>query len=853
MKYLLLLLLSLFSTLSFGQIKVWGKTTDIYENGIANVNIIIKKTQTNKILQFSSSGNDGNYSVNCQSASDSITITFSFLGYETQSFTINSSGELNVLLISKEVTLKEISIEGIQRIRISGDTVEYSTKAFSDGTEKAIEDVIRKLPGIDVSEEGKIRFKGKEIDKILLDGTDMFSADYRLASKNVPAKFIDKIQAIENYHENSMLKNAEKSDKIILNLSLDEKNVKSDIFGELSLSGGYENKYELASNLFSITKKIKIYNTTNFNNSERHSAFSSKENIENLYTDYNFTFVNSGLVEHDFIPNINTNEINVGKTKREFNSFNIAYRPDSKLELQGNILFNKNKDSFDTFQKTIYSNILSIEEHSNLNQQPQTILGSLKLGYQIKENLKLDYQGVFDKDVKKDQNNLFTSSFFNEKTKGKHLFINNKLNFTLAMKDSAAFLFNVALLTNKNNQDFAYSSDNINLIDQRIKAGNVLYKMAVNYYKKNNDRFFYTLAVEYSWKKQQIFTKPDLIDEFNVFGSTTSDILFRSNLYYAYSKSKFRAEIQFGYKKQELLKNNNILYNKKDFVVAPHIQYSLDLKPHLISLSASYSQRPIDLNNHIQDSIHTSYRSLYIGTDEYVTGGNISMGFLYSCFDIFKQTTFVIGGNRILSMNVFANNLLITPQANYSSLIPNSNRTTDILFANLKKYFDPLRFTMNIDNSLSYMKYYNAINSDFQKKNKTYSYYARLSIKSALDIPINYTVGSVFRYSCFKAEKTNSHMSNYSFFQDILIKVGNFKTRISFDECFLGKNEKFYFFISPSFEYCLPESNVSFKIDAYNILNHKKIYDYSVDDYSATEIHYRIMPSQVLLSFNLRF
>jgi hypothetical protein len=475
------------------------------------------------------------------------------------------------------------------------------------------------------------------------------------------------------------------------------------------------------------------------------------------------------------------------------------------------------------------------------------------LNYQIRENLKLNYQGVFDKDVKKNQNDLYTSNLFNETTKGKHLFINNKLNLTLAMADSSAFLFSAALLTNKNSQDFVYSLDDIGLIDQRIKAENTLYKMAANYYKKNNDEFFYTLSVEYLWKKQQIFTKPDLIYKFNVFGLTTSDIFFRSNLYYAYSKSKFRAEILFGYRKQELLKNNNILYNKKDIVVAPRIQYSLDSKPHLISVSASYSQRPVDLNNHIQDSIHTSYRSLYTGTDEYVTGGNISMGFLYSCFDIFKQTTFVIGGNRILSMNVFANNLLITPSANYSSLIPNTNRTTDVLFANLKKYFDPLRFTINIDNSFSYMKYYNAINSDFQKKNKTYSYYTRLSIKSALDIPINYTVGSVFRYSCFKAEKTNSHMNNYSFFQDILIKAGNFKTKISLDECFLGKNEKFYFFISPSFEYCLPKFNMSFKIDAYNILNHKKIYDYSIDDYSNTEIHYRIMPCQILLSFNLRF
>jgi hypothetical protein len=336
MRFFLLVVFYAFSCCTFAQIVVRGKVTDARGSAISHVNIIAKYKQTGKIIKFASSDKGGLYEISY--TADSVVLSFSFLGYQAQEFPIYESQVLDVVMEEESFSLKEVLIKGEQRIRMSGDTVEYNVKSFADGTEKKIEEVIKKLPGITVEEDGKIKYKGKNIDNILLDGTDMFANDYRLASRNIPAKFISKVQAIENYHENALLKDSQKSDKVVLNLTFDEDVVRSNIFGEASLSGGYRNKYDISANLFSVNKKLKVYNTLYFNNSERSVPFSSKENVVGLFSDYgNFPVADSYVVNNEFVPNISTNEISFSEVKREFNSFNIAYRPHSKIELSGNL------------------------------------------------------------------------------------------------------------------------------------------------------------------------------------------------------------------------------------------------------------------------------------------------------------------------------------------------------------------------------------------------------------------------------------------------------------------------------------------------------------------------------------
>src|SRR5690625_1494275 len=90
------------------------------------------------------------------------------------------------------------------RIQVKEDTVSYRASAFLDGSEQKVEDLLRKLPGIQVEADGQVKYKGKFIEKVLLEGDDLFDLNYTIGTKNMNVDIIDQVQAIENYSENSL-------------------------------------------------------------------------------------------------------------------------------------------------------------------------------------------------------------------------------------------------------------------------------------------------------------------------------------------------------------------------------------------------------------------------------------------------------------------------------------------------------------------------------------------------------------------------------------------------------------------------------------------------------------------------
>ncbi|MDR1783704.1 MAG: carboxypeptidase-like regulatory domain-containing protein [Dysgonamonadaceae bacterium] len=200
------LLVLLFQEAFSAQITLSGKIRDSNGNGVPNVNVIIRESATHKILAYTSSNNEGIYSLKISSEMNGREIVFKRLGYSERIIALNSvSFPLNVVLEESNVLLDEVTVTP-EIIRVRGDTTEYFLSSFIDGTEKVMEDVLKKLPGIDVDDEGTIKFKGDVIKKIMVDGVDLFDVNYKIASKNVPANFVASVQAIEHYHENRLLK-----------------------------------------------------------------------------------------------------------------------------------------------------------------------------------------------------------------------------------------------------------------------------------------------------------------------------------------------------------------------------------------------------------------------------------------------------------------------------------------------------------------------------------------------------------------------------------------------------------------------------------------------------------------------
>ena len=117
-----------------------------------------------------------------------ITIEISCLGYgKISKIVSNSSQSENFILEKKAQILQELIIESSKKVRVEQDTTTIKVASFGNKTEQTLEDVLKKIPGIEVLKDGTIKAHGVSIDKLLVEGEDMFDKNYKLLSKNLDA------------------------------------------------------------------------------------------------------------------------------------------------------------------------------------------------------------------------------------------------------------------------------------------------------------------------------------------------------------------------------------------------------------------------------------------------------------------------------------------------------------------------------------------------------------------------------------------------------------------------------------------------------------------------------------------
>jgi len=264
------IVLMLWSEDSYGQgVQLSITGTIESRSGLPLSGVSIKLEKKNKdintfnILAFAISTKEGFFKLTFRSQEtiEQLHLTATLLGYESQTTPISTAKkeqEATFILTESSILIDEIFVKKEQGgFRVSTDTTTFNLEKYRNNTERNLEDILSKLPGMEVSSDGKLFFKGKRIEKILVGGDDFFSNNYTVLSKNIPAHLLDQIEAIENYDENRILKGQRQSDKTVLNISLKNKGLSTPI-GSLEGAIGNPGKHRLNSALLSISEKMKI-------------------------------------------------------------------------------------------------------------------------------------------------------------------------------------------------------------------------------------------------------------------------------------------------------------------------------------------------------------------------------------------------------------------------------------------------------------------------------------------------------------------------------------------------------------------------------------------------------------------
>ena len=230
----------------------------------------------------------GHFIVDRTPAGDFILI-ISFIDHQTKGirYPANMAGDLGVIPISEKV--REIAEVIIQAppIKVMQDTVEYRANAYPVRKDAVAEDLLKKLPGVEVDAAGNITAHGQTVTKIKVNGKDFFGGDPKMATKNIPADAIDKIQVIDDQSDQAKFSGFDDGDRTkIINITI-KKDRNQGYFGSATLGigsatggtqgtatstgDGNSNRYEAYLRAF------------RFNNSEQMAVLGNANNI-NLST-----------------------------------------------------------------------------------------------------------------------------------------------------------------------------------------------------------------------------------------------------------------------------------------------------------------------------------------------------------------------------------------------------------------------------------------------------------------------------------------------------------------------------------------------------------------------------------------
>lgn len=257
--YCFLALFVLFNTTVFSQSEknIEGKLLDKSGEAVISASVFLKKP-SGEIVTYAISDENGIFELTTISIGTYI-LEVSHISYALYSETITLtetaySYPFSITLQPKNNNLDEIVIQGKKAVaQQKGDTLSYNLGAFTTGNEQKLKDIIEKLPGLEIDENGKIKSEGKVIGNLLVDGKPFFGDNHKIATDNLNAEMIKGIEVLKNYETFDALKEIEGSKETALNIQIKEE-YKGRPTGNIEAYGAYKERYRLHTNLFSFAK-----------------------------------------------------------------------------------------------------------------------------------------------------------------------------------------------------------------------------------------------------------------------------------------------------------------------------------------------------------------------------------------------------------------------------------------------------------------------------------------------------------------------------------------------------------------------------------------------------------------------
>lgn len=738
--FFLLIALSFFTKAQ--EVKLSGVVRDSLAKPLELASLVAINKASNALDAYTMTDANGNFSLKLKT-NTAYKIQVSALGLQTinDSLTTAQTNLIRDYELRADIVLDEVVVK--MPVLIRGDTLIYDADSFKNGSERKLEDIIDKLPGVEINDSGQIEVEGKVVNKLMVNGKDFFDGDTKIATKNIPSSTVDKIQVLKNYGEVGQLRGVgNNQDNVAINIKL-KQGKESFWFGNVTTGAGdspTEELYLVQPKLFYYSPKYSINFIGDMNNIGEVAL--SRRDIRGFGGGFRSPSRQSGTSINlgDNSLNFLTNQSNAQRIENKLATGNFSYSPNEKLDLTGFLIFNSSiidakENSFIQYTDT---RLQIPDETTEETSEERSNQGLLKLSASYKPNFnnQVDYDILVRASDDRQQQNVLSSVIgrtaqLEEVTP---FSINQNLNYYFTLNEDNIFAFEAqhllknedpfynANLANDPNGNDAFDrtatalglATNLNGYDlgQNRKIFSNQLDAKLDYYHiinpKSNLNFTLGTILSHQSFESNIFQFLDQGSQlqptpsFNN-GLATNDVEYNfSDLYigvhYRFRTGKFTFTPGFsihayGNNNQQ----NNILVEDNFIRFLPDFETRIQIKKgESLTLNYRMQNQFTDVTRLAQGLVLNNYNSIQYGEPDLQNALSHNISLLYSSFNLFNYT------NVFARVSYTSNIDQIRSLTNFESIIRtstffNSNFADENFnaFGRIQRTFGKIRASLN--------------------------------------------------------------------------------------------------------------------------------------------------------------
>lgn len=852
------------------QTVISGRLVDTAGESIPNVSVLVHNIGSDLIMAYGFSDIDGNYEISFNLPADSLDIKTNSSFYEKITKRITNTSQTIDFVLKEEVyELKGVTVMA-RSIEKTGDTVEYFVDSFVGLEDKSIEDVLKKMPGIEVEGNGQILYQGLPIQKFYVEGMDLMDGQYATISKNLPHQSVASVEIYENHQPIQLLQDRIETDRASLNIKL-SKDVTVTGSGEVGI-GAYPllwnanvtpmlftNKMQMIASLQSnnIGKDLLNNNMISYYQDADEEAPDADEELSIISSPIPLIEKSRYLDNTSHLANFNilapiskTTQMRVNLSyindlqKQNSSQQNTYFLPNDTISytetisnkiydsyLKGDVAIDRNdkkayvkdKIEFSKRWNKSYGYVLNNDENINqiLNNQAMSVANDLRVLFPVGKHL-LDFVSY--------------NSYDN---------LPESLNVEPGVFEE---IFNVGKTYQKTSQHFDKERFFTNeALSGIFTFGNIIVssKLGISHYQ---NKVKTNLAV---FPHENLLGHISLINDVN---HTYTKPYFSSRLEYKLRRATFVLNLPLSLnhattnnrkEKQELTK---VFFN-------PKLSFKYEFNNMFkINASGQYEQNIDNFENYYDNPVLSDYQSLFtmiapMSVSD-LTRANVRFTFNQPFYAINSSLSYTYqhrNSDIIYKYDIDENG------ASYLQMIESPN-TSDyhVINLNVKKFISVIKTTIGLKANLLHNTRHNILNGSLvENKNISASIMPNMMVTIKYWAHFNYS----FNFNNIQTFSEDVKKSDVNYLRHYC-KLNIFPYRdhlITLNSeiySHLGKN---YIYFDASYQYSIPKYKLDFELKCNNIFNNKLYVSYYSGAFSIVESIYEIRPMEIFLSVKFRF